>query len=71
MEPNKRDVDDDSKFKSPNKVTFKSRLKASLKSVQIEASSLMQDPLVYNRRTTPEKERRRKTDTATISTKWP
>ncbi|KAK6733415.1 hypothetical protein RB195_017261 [Necator americanus] len=39
MEPNKRDVDDDSKFKSPNKVTFKSRLKASLKSVQIEASA--------------------------------
>ncbi|PIO57923.1 hypothetical protein TELCIR_20656, partial [Teladorsagia circumcincta] len=35
--PSKRDVDDDSKFKSPNKVTFKSRLKASLKSVQIEA----------------------------------
>ncbi|CAJ0608534.1 unnamed protein product [Cylicocyclus nassatus] len=39
MNPSKRDVDDDAKFKSPNKVTFKSRLKASLKSVQIEASA--------------------------------
>ncbi|XGW12010.1 hypothetical protein V3C99_013020 [Haemonchus contortus] len=39
MNPSKRDVDDESKFKSPNKVTFKSRLKASLKSVQIEASA--------------------------------
>ncbi|KAJ1369364.1 Mitogen-activated protein kinase kinase kinase nsy-1 [Parelaphostrongylus tenuis] len=35
----KHDMDDDSKFKSPNKVTFKSRLKSSLKSVQIEASN--------------------------------
>ncbi|KJH42008.1 hypothetical protein DICVIV_12010 [Dictyocaulus viviparus] len=32
-------MDDDPKFKSPNKVTFKSRLKSSLKSVQIEASA--------------------------------
>ncbi|WKX93123.1 hypothetical protein Q1695_010844 [Nippostrongylus brasiliensis] len=39
MNPNKRDVDEDAKFKSPNKVTFKSRLKSSLKSVQIEASA--------------------------------
>uniref|UniRef100_A0A0K0CY78 Protein kinase domain-containing protein n=1 Tax=Angiostrongylus cantonensis TaxID=6313 RepID=A0A0K0CY78_ANGCA len=39
MNPCKRDMDDDPKFKSQNKVTFKSRLKSSLKSVQIEASA--------------------------------